>query len=881
MKKFLAILMSICMMASLLCVPVFAADPADELPKPAKGTLLRITAIKGDDTVLVGDHTNFEDGWNAAMDIAGDVSEMKKNNYDRIVVDFYASWTATDGDFTDDFWNGPGFDWDTIYIPENARVTINLNNYSINRALTDHEENGEVICVDSDADVIINSGTITGGHSDNGAGGIHIHDDAYVMLNDVHIVGNSANEDDGGGIAVYDGAVLVMNRGSFRDNSVDGLLHQTTQLLKYYGGAVYVEDSTAIFNHVEFKNNNTTQWENYGAAIYASDSDVTINGCSFDENGILNESIDACASMSIIQGDDSVINVIDSTFTNNGGTSKDALYFSSIIALDESELILENSSFSNNAAWYIINDLDDSLIQVTDTKFINNKSSVMCGDTSTSDNSFFKRCKFENNGAYEYPSFFNVTTIMTFDECSMGDSTFSTMRNIKYVGEVFKEDAVLAVSAIKKDGASVLVGYYNILEYGWNAAMTLASDQSKMNENGYEYIVVDLYVDWTASDGAFTTDDISGKGFNGDAICFPENAHVMLNMNGHTINRGLVEVEDGGEVICIYPNAKVIINDGTITGGFSDSGAGGIHVYDNVNLTLNNVDLVENKVRGDDGAAIALYDGSILVMNGGSISNCLLKYTLGLSSFTVNPYGAIYVDNSTAILNNVTIDGNYTPTTYTRGVAIYAINSNVMMDKCVVSNNGLDGAEANSIIAAVNSDFTITNTDFTGNGAYSEHIKAPLFHFDNSSLHLEGGKITGNTARTLFFFENSDAEIKNVTITDNDSVVMCIDNYSKKVNMINCTLDNNSPVDDESEIQVKIKNTLTMTDCTLGDTTFENKGMVEGVGSIFGEGSLTMIVAITALIASAAAIVVSVSSKKKAVPATSNEVAEFEDEDEE
>ena len=50
-------------------------------------------------------------------------------------------------------------------------------------------------------------------------------------------------------------------------------------------------------------------------------------------------------------------------------------------------------------------------------------------------------------------------------------------------------------------------------------------------------------------------------------------------------------------------------------------------------------------------------------------------------------------------------------------------------------------------------------------------------------------------------------------------------------------------------------------------------------GSIFGEGSLAMIVAITALIASAAAIVVSVSSKKKAVPATSNNVAESEGEE--
>ena len=73
MKKFLAILMAICMMATLLCVPAFAADAADELPAPAAGTVLRITAIKGDSIELVGDHTSFEDGWNEAMEYANDM----------------------------------------------------------------------------------------------------------------------------------------------------------------------------------------------------------------------------------------------------------------------------------------------------------------------------------------------------------------------------------------------------------------------------------------------------------------------------------------------------------------------------------------------------------------------------------------------------------------------------------------------------------------------------------------------------------------------------------------------------------------------------------------------------------------------------------------
>ena len=64
MKKLFAILMAICMMASLLCVPAFAAEPADELPAPAAGTVLRATALLKDGKTIefIGDYDNFEDG---------------------------------------------------------------------------------------------------------------------------------------------------------------------------------------------------------------------------------------------------------------------------------------------------------------------------------------------------------------------------------------------------------------------------------------------------------------------------------------------------------------------------------------------------------------------------------------------------------------------------------------------------------------------------------------------------------------------------------------------------------------------------------------------------------------------------------------------------
>ena len=188
-----ALLVTICLLAGALCVTAFAAllGTLDAAPV---GAVLRISALKsGEDTpVVLGDHTNFEDGWNAAMEIAGDSGVMKENGYDRIVVDIYTDWNAdNEGRFSDDFINGDGFDNDTICIPENAKVTLNMNNHTIDRGLKVLKEDGEVIFIDTDADVIINNGTIKGGFGDVGAGAIEIMDNARVTLNNVNIIDNN------------------------------------------------------------------------------------------------------------------------------------------------------------------------------------------------------------------------------------------------------------------------------------------------------------------------------------------------------------------------------------------------------------------------------------------------------------------------------------------------------------------------------------------------------------------------------------------------------------------------------------------------------------------------------------------------------------------
>ena len=275
MKKIFAIIVTICLMASALSITVLASEPATDV-------VLRISAEKKDgSTVVVKDYDVFENGWNAAMELAINSKEMNQNDYARVIVDIYADWNAVDGQFTKEFWNGKGFNWDAIYFQPNVRMTLNLNGHTINRGLTEWEYNGEVMYIDKRADVIINDGTITGGFSCNGAGGIHINDGANVVLNNVNIVGNSTDDDDGAGIAVYDGATLTMNGGKIVGNKTVG---------SSVGGGIYVSNANATLNDVLIRDN--VMINNYGgvsnsatgAGCCVTRGTLTLNNCTVKDN---------------------------------------------------------------------------------------------------------------------------------------------------------------------------------------------------------------------------------------------------------------------------------------------------------------------------------------------------------------------------------------------------------------------------------------------------------------------------------------------------------------------------------------------------------------------------------------------------------------------
>jgi hypothetical protein len=210
-----------------------------------------------------------------------------------------------------------------------------------------------------------------------------------------------------------------------------------------------------------------------------------------------------------------------------------------------------------------------------------------------------------------------------------------------------------------------------------------------------------------------------------------------------------------------------------------------------------------------------------------------------------------------------------------------------------VEGNGVTKDNAiyfcNSTIYAKDSILVIENTSFIGNGAkhgwqsaeYKPYKGSTVISSDDTDLTITGGKFTGNNQVFLFSLWDTVANVDGVDFTGNNSFVMNVREASAEESVFaNCKFSTGSAYEEfKYDFQFKDEKAgIAFVDCDFGDTTFSDKNAVtfvggtvsNGVGSIFGEGSLAMIVAILALVASGVSIFLIVDMKKKLVPATAN-----------
>jgi hypothetical protein len=361
---------------------------------------------------------------------------------------------------------------------------------------------------------------------------------------------------------------------------------------------------------------------------------------------------------------------------------------------------------------------------------------------------------------------------------------------------------------------------------------------------------------------------------------------MTLNLNGHTIDRNVPKPEADGEVIYIDSDADVIINDGTIRGGWSDTGAGGIHIKGGAKVTLNNVNITGNSAEDDHGSAIAIYGGAELIMNGGSIS-----YNIVYSD-DIEAYGTLYVDDgSTVVLNDVTISKNDGK----EGAALYIDDGKVTLNNCTIENNETNDYMY-SLICIYDGELIINGGEIKNNGDFYYKPDYMFLLYDDVKISISGGcKITGNQTRIMFYQgEGSDVYcyINECEIADNFCPLYPFGHFvdTALYTYTKCKFNNNNRGGvGESVFIGTIYDEISLINCDLGDSTFKNKQYIDfgdgvGAGSIFGEGSLTMIISLLALVASIGSICICFVLynfyKKKVVPAVAPAAAEATDDKE-
>ncbi|WP_248921888.1 Cna B-type domain-containing protein [Olsenella intestinalis] len=189
----------------------------------------------------------------------------------------------------------------SLSIDGEKSLTLDLRGYTINRNLTESEgSDGHVIEVDGDSSVTIadtvGTGTITGGYADNG-GGLYVHGGSSLELKGVAVIGNSADSDGAGvyslGTLNADGCSIVRNRADDNgggiyaesDASLDlSRANVSSNTARNEGGGLDLRCPTARLLQCSVNNNRSSDDDGGGFNVDRSDLLLTLEQTEVNDN---------------------------------------------------------------------------------------------------------------------------------------------------------------------------------------------------------------------------------------------------------------------------------------------------------------------------------------------------------------------------------------------------------------------------------------------------------------------------------------------------------------------------------------------------------------------------------------------------------------------
>ncbi len=451
-------------------------------------------------------------------------------------------------------------------------VTLDLNNHTIDRNASEASSLGYVIEVESGS-VTIKNGTITGGKSNENGGGIYMTG-GELTLSNVTVTGNRSGN--GGGIRVKSGTLTMQNS-------------NVTNNTAKYGGGIYVDYAGTLNMSGGSIANNTTSGSGSGSGggIYAnngtvnlSDGSIANNSSSDNGGGIYMESGKIVMSGGSITGN-------TSTFWGGG------------IYLNGSKMELSGGTISNNTA--------------NNEKFkgvylgSNHPLTLSKNSTITVDRIYLPPGKTLT--VSEAPAADSKIRVMLETIPSMGnpvviaDSETNCSSSFVVDNNNLPENTELAW----KNNQIILRCFSTVITSWEEIQDALDRGGNLQSDNTY---MLQLTQDLTAESSDNT-------------LVFAYTQHpVILDLNGHTINRNLTAATENGNVLTVN-GGNLIVRDssaaktGSITGGNSSAAGGGV-VVNGGSFTLESGRITGNTT-GNAGGGVVVNGGSAIIL-GGSIT---------------------------------------------------------------------------------------------------------------------------------------------------------------------------------------------------------------------------------------------------------------------
>ena len=159
-----------------------------------------------------------------------------------------------------------------LSVPAYVSVTLNLNGYTIDRALSAETANGSVIIVNGSL-TVVGTGKITGGNTTGAGGGVRVKSGGRLILFGGSVEGNHAKTSGGGVYVSGSDSLVLVNRGSVKSNTAKN------------GGGIAQDGSGSIRIQSGSISGNTAS-NNGGGVWYGggSGSSFTMTGGSITSN---------------------------------------------------------------------------------------------------------------------------------------------------------------------------------------------------------------------------------------------------------------------------------------------------------------------------------------------------------------------------------------------------------------------------------------------------------------------------------------------------------------------------------------------------------------------------------------------------------------------